>query len=100
MTDGPPATALGFNPPDKDIMEKPPRRTNDGLISPWIYFRYTVIGFYVGFATVAIFVYWYCFANTGDGHTLVTFAQLTNWSECPTWKDFQVNNFIEGMDLQ
>lgn len=36
VTDGPPATALGFNPPDEDIMKKPPRRSSDSLITPWI----------------------------------------------------------------
>lgn len=39
VTDGPPATALGFNPPDVDIMEKPPRDKNENLIYPWILFR-------------------------------------------------------------
>ncbi len=49
---------------------------------------------YVGIATVGIFVYWYMYAETSDGHTLVTFKQLSNWSECPTWGDsFKVNNY-------
>ena len=42
VTDGPPATALGFNPPDIDIMKKPPRRSDDALISPYIFLRYVV----------------------------------------------------------
>ncbi len=74
VTDGPPATALGFNPPDNDIMRKPPRRTDDTLLSGWVLFRYMVIGMYVGFATVGIFVYWYLYAETSDGHSLVTFS--------------------------
>lgn len=101
VTDGPPATALGFNPPDTDIMQKKPRSHNENLISNWVFIRYMVIGMYVGFATVGIFVYWYVFADwTGDGHTLVTFDQLSHWNECPTWENFKVNDFIEGMDLQ
>ena len=102
VTDGPPATALGFNPPDVDIMTRPPRGTNDALLNRWTLIRYFTIGFYVGFATVGIFIYWYLYAETGDGHTLISFYQLTHWSECPTWtKDqFSPNNFIPELDLQ
>lgn len=74
VTDGPPATALGFNPPDYDIMNKPPRRQDDYLLSTWTLIRFSVIGTYVGLATTGIFIYWYLFAITGDGHTLVTWS--------------------------
>jgi Ca2+-transporting ATPase len=102
VTDGPPATALGFNPPDKDIMKKPPRRSDDSLITPWILFRYLVIGLYVGIATVGIFVIWYTHGSfmgidlTGDGHTLVSYSQLSNWGQCSTWDNFTVAPFTAG----
>jgi len=99
VTDGFPATALGFNPPDKDVMKHQPRKADENLISGWVFFRYMVVGIYVGLATVGIFVYWYTMAETGDGHTLVSFYQLSHWSECPTWTDFKVNNFVDGMDF-
>lgn len=82
-------------------MQKPPRKEDEGLISGWVLFRYTVVGIYVGAATVGIFVYWYVFAETGDGHTLVTFYQLTHWSKCPTWaaeEGFKVASY-GGMDF-
>ncbi|KXZ46192.1 hypothetical protein GPECTOR_46g261 [Gonium pectorale] len=94
VTDGPPATALGFNPPDKDIMSRPPRRANDQLITPWVFFRYVIIGGYVGVATVGAFVSWYMFDRfvgidlSGDGHTTVTWNQLTNYQSCREWTDF------------
>merc|ERR1719401_1743583 len=61
VTDGPPATALGFNPPDLDVMRKPPRNKDDSLIGRWSYIRYAVVGFYVGCAVVGIFVWWFCY---------------------------------------
>ncbi|KAK1297861.1 Calcium-transporting ATPase 4, endoplasmic reticulum-type [Acorus calamus] len=102
VTDGPPATALGFNPPDKDIMKKPPRRSDDSLISAWILFRYLVIGMYVGLATVGVFIIWYTHGSflgidlTGDGHTLVTYSQLSKWDQCQSWEGFKVSPFSAG----
>ena len=46
VTDGPPATALGFNPPDLDIMQKPPRRSTEELVTPWIFFRSVLLRVY------------------------------------------------------
>jgi len=83
VTDGFPATALSFNPPDPDIMNKPPRRHDEPIITPIVFVRYLIIGTYVGLATVLIFTYWYVgYDWSGDGHSLVTFSQLANWSEC------------------
>jgi len=59
VTDGLPATALGFNPPDLDIMSKPPRNPKEPLISGWLFFRYMAIGCYVGCATVGAAAWWF-----------------------------------------
>lgn len=104
VTDGPPATALGFNPPEKDVMKKPPRKTDEDLISGWVFFRYMVVGIYVGLATVAVFVFWFCFYDAEDGHPLVTFQQLRSFDKCdvnaPEWQDFaaNINSYMEGMN--
>ncbi|EQB77368.1 ATPase, Ca++ transporting, cardiac muscle, slow twitch 2 isoform 1 [Camelus ferus] len=73
VTDGLPATALGFNPPDLDIMNKPPRNPKEPLISGWLFFRYLAIGCYVGAATVGAAAWWFIAA---DGGPRVTFYQL------------------------
>lgn len=102
VTDGPPATALGFNPPDRDVMKKPPRRSDDSLINAWILFRYLVIGLYVGVATVGVFIIWYTHGSflgidlSGDGHTLVSYSQLSNWGQCSTWEGFKASPFTAG----
>lgn len=102
VTDGPPATALGFNPPDKDIMKKPPRRSDDSLINAWILFRYLVIGLYVGLATVGIFIIWYTHGSffgidlSQDGHSLVSYSQLANWGQCRSWEGFSASPFTAG----
>lgn len=79
VTDGLPATALSFNPPDLDIMEKAPRSTEDSLISKWLLVRYTVIGVYVGVATVYSASWW--FLTAADGPQM-TYWQLTHYLQC------------------
>uniref|UniRef100_A0A8C9XD77 Calcium-transporting ATPase n=1 Tax=Sander lucioperca TaxID=283035 RepID=A0A8C9XD77_SANLU len=65
VTDGLPATALGFNPPDLDIMGKAPRSPKEPLISGWLFFRYMAIGGYVGAATVAAAAWWFLYCDEG-----------------------------------
>lgn len=61
-----------------------------------------VIGLYVGIATVGAFVIWYTHASflgidlSADGHTLVSYSQLSNWAQCPTWENFEVSPFTAG----
>merc|ERR1712126_533198 len=87
VTDGLPATALSFNPPDLDIMEKPPRGSNETLITPWLFFRYMAIGGYVGAATVGSSAYWFLYDSTGPQ---MSFYQLTHHMSCySTPEDFR-----------
>lgn len=81
VTDGPPATALGFNPSDPAVMLRQPRAHGESILSPWLLTRYAVTGLYVGFATIGSFVWWYL--DKG-----VTLHQLRNWGQCLTWKNF------------
>merc|ERR1712223_839646 len=79
VTDGLPATALSFNPPDLDIMDKPPRGTNETLITPWLFFRYMAIGVYVGAATVGASSWWFLYDPTGPQ---MSYYQLTHHMSC------------------
>uniref|UniRef100_A0A3Q0RHJ2 Calcium-transporting ATPase n=1 Tax=Amphilophus citrinellus TaxID=61819 RepID=A0A3Q0RHJ2_AMPCI len=87
VTDGLPATALGFNPPDLDIMNKPPRNAREPLISGWLFFRYLAIGCYVGAATVGAAAWWFVAAEDGPR---ITFYQLSHFLQCaPENPDYQ-----------
>lgn len=79
VTDGLPATALGFNPPDLDIMQKPPRKADEGLISGWLFFRYMAIGGYVGAATVGAAAWWFMYCPNGPQ---LSYWQLTHHLSC------------------
>ncbi|CAA7265392.1 unnamed protein product [Cyclocybe aegerita] len=79
VTDSLPATALGFNPPDHSIMRVPPRDSREPLVGKWLFFRYMVIGMYVGCATVFGYAWWFMFYEEGPR---ISFYQLTHFHEC------------------
>jgi len=86
VTDGLPATALGFNPPDLDIMGRRPRSPKEPLISGWLFFRYMAIGGYVGAATVGAAAYWFMYDGEGPQ---VSYYQLSHFMQCcPENEDF------------
>ncbi|TKW17599.1 hypothetical protein SEVIR_5G378332v4 [Setaria viridis] len=71
-------------------MEKPPRQSEDSLISAWVLFRYMSLG---SSGTHGSFLG----INLGaDGHTLVTYSQLSNWGQCSFWEDFNAEPFTAG----
>ncbi|KAL4868802.1 hypothetical protein BDV12DRAFT_169066 [Aspergillus spectabilis] len=79
VTDGLPATALSFNPPDNDVMRRPPRRRDEPLVGGWLLFRYMVIGTYVGAATVFGYVWWFLYNPEGPQ---ISFWQLSHFHKC------------------
>ncbi|SCV69290.1 BQ2448_2310 [Microbotryum intermedium] len=79
VTDGLPATALGFNPPDSNVMRRPPRSSREPLVNGSLFLRYMVVGSYVGAATVYGYAWWFMYYSGGPQ---ISFKQLTNFHSC------------------
>mmetsp|Transcript_9845 Transcript_9845/g.29264 ORF Transcript_9845/g.29264 Transcript_9845/m.29264 type:complete len:1209 (+) Transcript_9845:304-3930(+) len=77
VTDGPPATALGFNPPSPNSMKEKPRPSNEPIMTKWLLIRYMLTGLYVGVATIGVFAQHYLQQG-------ISLKQLSNWSNCGT----------------
>lgn len=82
VTDGLPATALSFNPPDHDIMRRPPRKRDENLVGGWLFFRYMVVGIYVGAATVFGYAWWFMYNPEGPR---ISFWQLVSSLPVPRY---------------
>jgi Ca2+-transporting ATPase len=75
VTDGPPATALGFNPAAPNLMEQAPRPSDEPIMTRWLLTRYCITGLYVGLATIGVFAQH--FLDQG-----ISLAELSSWSQC------------------
>jgi len=74
-TDGPPATALGFNPPDPGLMSRKPRSSSEEIMTSENLLRYSIAGLYIGIATVGVYASY--FLDRG-----ISFQELQSWSTC------------------
>lgn len=87
VTDGLPAIALGLEPPEKDIMMRPPRNSNDNVFSDGLLSLIILRGTLLSISTLAVFASVLYFtgdvtlARTGAFVTLVL-TQLTHVFEC------------------
>ncbi|KAG6502482.1 hypothetical protein ZIOFF_034761 [Zingiber officinale] len=81
VTDGLPATAIGFNKLDTNVMMAKPRKVNEAVVTGWLFFRYLVIGAYVGLATIAGFVWWFVYSDKGPK---LPYNELVNFDSCST----------------
>jgi P-type Ca2+ transporter type 2C len=57
VTDGFPAIALGVDPAEKDIMDRPPRRVNEGIFAKGLSVKILSRGILIGVVTLAVFVW-------------------------------------------
>ena len=79
VTDGLPATALGFNKPDRDIMRQRPRSPTEPIVDSWLFIRYLIVGVYVGIVTVVAFAWWFMYFENGP---LLSWSDLTSFEQC------------------
>ena len=75
------------------------RSSEETLITQWLFFRYMMVGIYVGIATVGGATYWFLYDTTGPQ---MSWYQLSNFLQCPAEPEkfkglscdiFQVKNF-------
>ena len=99
VTDGLPAIALGLEPPDRDVMKRPPRRSSDGIFSGGLLTTILFRGCLIGLTTLAVFIRLsqtssLAAARSGALFALV-FAQLIHVFECKSEKRslFTINPF-------
>lgn len=87
VTDGLPAVALGFDPPEKDIMMRSPRSSKESIFSHGLLSLILFRGILIGFTTLGVFISILYLGNsleaarTGAFATLVI-TQLIHVFEC------------------
>ncbi len=87
VTDGLPAIALGFDPPEEDVMTMPPRGTNEHIFSRGLSRLILVRGALIGFSTLAVLASVLYFTGSTDlartsAFMTLVLTQLIHVFEC------------------
>jgi len=81
VTDGLPALALGVEPPEPDIMRRPPQRANESLFARGLGRHVVWVGMLMGCLSIAL-GYWYWRSNQPSWQTMLfttlTFSQMAH----------------------
>lgn len=100
VTDGLPAIALGMEPPEADIMTKPPRKSTEGFFAGGLMTKIIFRGIFIGLSTLASFSLAVHFSGTieqGRTCALITLvvSQLIHVFECKSEEKsiFRINPF-------
>ena len=100
VTDGLPAIALGMEPPEADIMKRPPRRSDEGFFSGGLMRKIVFRGIFIGISALASFVFvMRSGGSVAEGRTcaLITLvvSQLIHVFECRSERRsiFRMNPF-------
>lgn len=100
VTDGLPAIALGMEPPETNLMSKPPRKSTDGFFSGGLMSKIVFRGILIGLSTIASFEMTMRFGGNVDAcrtAALITLvmSQLIHVFECKSEEKqlFSINPF-------
>jgi P-type Ca2+ transporter type 2C len=74
VTDGLPALALGVEPPERDVMRRPPRRNRDSLFSGGLGFQIFWVGLLMAGASIMVFGWAVQSRDLVHGRTIVFFV--------------------------
>jgi Ca2+-transporting ATPase len=73
-TDGPPALALAFDPPDPDVMDRPPRDRRKGIFAGAVTRMIALMAIWTGLTTFGVF-YWALHYSGRTGEEATMYAQ-------------------------
>jgi Ca2+-transporting ATPase len=74
VSDGLPALALGFEPPERAVMSRPPRRPNESIFADGMGAHIVWVGLLMGIGTAAVFAWAVAQGDLARAHTMAFFT--------------------------